>query len=152
MLPEKKIREPRVGAYLRADGGVYIHAVSYFKGMISMPTEPYLANKIEDNPESLGQSILLAKEGCLSYFLREDYRDYKPPYLAMAGVKSHRAFGIKTKFVIIYFFSDQIKFGPNRNEKAIWYGIPDKKKSIPLDSSPEALGTQLLESFEDSII
>ena len=70
----------------------------------------------------------------------------------MAGVKSHRAFGIKTKFVIIYFFSDQIKFGPNRNEKAIWYGIPDKKKSIPLDSSPEALGTQLLESFEDSII
>lgn len=45
-----------------------------------------MAQKIDDALQDLGNAVLQAKMGSLSYLDRENYRDFVPPYLELVGV------------------------------------------------------------------
>lgn len=148
---EEKIFDPLVKAYLRQNGEIYVHAVSKLRGIAGVPSEPFLAQTIDDGLEDMGKAVLLAKKGSSSYIDRENYLDFVPPYVEWAGVKNTTQFVKNTKLVLIVFKSDQILFHAHLNKRGRWHALPDKDKVITIGSTSEQIGEQLLGSFEDSI-
>lgn len=147
----KEMFEPRVQVYLRKNGDIFINAESKLRGLVGVCAEPFLAQTINDDVGILGNAVLQAKKGSLSYLDRENYQDFVPPYLKLAGVSKESQFARHTKFVRILFQSDHISFSASTNKKGTWYGMSAKGALLALDSSPEQIGEQLLKSFEDSI-
>lgn len=148
---EDKLFEPRVRCFLRKNGEIYIHATSLLRGIAGVPSDPFLTNYLDDSLLDLGNAILLARSGSLSFLERENYLDCVPPYYEWAGVENGSQFAKHTKAVSIVFQIEQIKYGPTTNRRGVWHGMKDKVVLLNRDSTVTQIAEQLLKSFDDSI-
>lgn len=123
-----------------------IHPSHYAEAGFLVSGEPYVSIQKDASEESIGLAILKAlaeSKGVVP--TPTDWKSHSASLHAAAGVKSGTAFQKSAKLVTVVMSEKNITLVPTHNggtkgDAKGFYGRPEKRLSLPVNTSPRELG------------